>query len=432
MMIMKESMKTALLVAAFDSQLKWCARICRELEARGFHCRVVVPDIRTALSEQQILDAGFESVENLGWDEVIAESLAADLVVSGLSGPLTKRLSIELSILGRELTGPGPVVVSGWVGIIIEKITAGYLDRCGTDVIAVNSAHDVAHFHDTAGWLGLPDNNLLLSGLPFISSTPKPAKEGPLRRVLFADQPTVPASPTEREYVYTQLIEYARAHPDRSVVLKPRHRLGEDTFHQMKHHPEDLLRGVAFPANFSIDYTPIDVALPDVDLLITMSSTACLEAIDQGSRVALVLDLGVHERYGNQVFLDSGLLRTFRQITDDQIGVPTTAWRDSYFHGETRHGEKRTGTELIVDRAEELLASGERPSRAVWATDYFRSATEFHLATASVLGSGRSTLASRLQKHGRIKGALSYVAYNMLPPAVRRPLKRRAKDLRLF
>ena len=94
------------------------------------------------------------------------------------------------------------------------------------------------------------------------------------------------------------------------MVLKPRHRIGEDTYHRMRHHPETLLAGTELPANFSIDYTPIGEQLPTVDLLITVSSTACLEALDHGSRVALVLDLGLHERYGNHVFLDSGLLRT--------------------------------------------------------------------------------------------------------------------------
>ncbi|WP_239106110.1 DUF6716 putative glycosyltransferase [Streptomyces sp. SID8014] len=420
-------MRTALLVAAFDSQLKWCARIQRELESRGFACRVVVPDLRAALSAQQIADAGVSSVETMAWDDVIVRSLEADVVVSGLSGPLTKRLSIELSALAPRLDGPGPVVVSGWVGIIIEKITAGYLDRCGTDVVAVNSAHDAAHFRDAARWLGLPDGNLLVSGLPLVSATPQPPRQGSIRRVLFADQPTVPTSQAERGYLYHQLIEYARAHPERSVRLKPRHRPGEDTFHRMKHHPEDLLRGIELPANFQIDYTPVDVALAEVDLLITMSSTACLEAIDRGSRVALVLDLGVHERYGNQVFLDSGLLRTFRQITDDRIGAPAPAWRDGYFHGAAR-----TGTEVIADRVEELLASGERPSRAVWETDYFRGAVASHLATAAALVPRQSPLARRRLKHGPVKGTLSHVAYNGLPPVVRRPLKRWAEEHQLF
>ncbi|MGA5298170.1 DUF6716 putative glycosyltransferase [Streptomyces koyangensis] len=103
-------------MAAFDSQLKWCARIHRELESRGFACRVVVPGIRAALSAQQIADAGVASVETMGWEEMIAESLEADVVVSGLSGPLTKRLSVELSAvvprqspLARRKLKHGPV-----------------------------------------------------------------------------------------------------------------------------------------------------------------------------------------------------------------------------------------------------------------------------------------------------------------------------------
>ncbi|MFD4987736.1 DUF6716 putative glycosyltransferase [Streptomyces sp. NPDC058374] len=141
----------------------------------------------------------------------------------------------------------------------------------------------------------------------------------------------------------------------------------------------------------------------------------------------LVLDLGVHERYGNQVFLDSGLLRTFRQIADDRIGVPAPAWRDGYFHG-----AHRTGTELIADRVEELPVSGERPSRAVWETDYFRSAAESHLATTGTLVPRQPPLARRRQKHGPVKGTMSHVAYNGLPPVVRRRPKRWARERQLF
>ena len=82
----------------------------------------------------------------------------------------------------------------------------------------------------------------------------------------------------------------------------------------MRHHPERLLAGDDLPPNVRFDYTPIAEALPTTDLLLTMSSTACLEALDHGCRVGLILDLGVHERYGNHVFLDSGLLRTFSQL----------------------------------------------------------------------------------------------------------------------
>lgn len=237
-------MKPVLFVAAFDSQLKWCAQIHAEFTVRGYPSRVVVPDIRSSLSEQQIADAGFSGVERISWAELLEAALASDIVVCGLSGPATKSLTIDLSQLPPLPGRQHPVVVTGWVGIIIEKITAGYLDRCGADVVAVNSIADLAHFRSVAGKLGLPSANLTLTGLPFLSGEhARQHRLGPIRRVLFADQPTVPAARGERDYLYRQLIAYARCHPDREVLLKPRHRLDEDTFHRMRHHPEELLLG---------------------------------------------------------------------------------------------------------------------------------------------------------------------------------------------
>ena len=93
-----------------------------------------------------------------------------------------------------------------------------------------------------AGCCRCRDDNLLLAGLPFISGTPtRPAalSTRAVRRPAHGAQPAGRAlcSSTER------LIDYALAHPDRDVVLKPRHRLGEDTYHRMRHHPETLLAG---------------------------------------------------------------------------------------------------------------------------------------------------------------------------------------------
>lgn len=412
--------RSALLIAGFDSQLKWCAGIRDELAARGYACRVVVPDVRSALSDQQVRDAGFDDIAHLTWEDMIDEALTSDVVVCSLAGPLTQRLTGDLSRRVHEAAVTGPVVVSGWVGIIIEKITAGYLDRCGTDVVAVNSAHDFRHFHEAGTRLGIPTDNLILSGLPFLSASPQPVRGGAFGTVLFADQPTVPGAEVERHHVYSKLIEYARAHPDREVLLKPRHRPDEDTFHRMRHHPEDVLAGTAFPPNFHIDYTPINEMLPKVDLLLTMSSTACLEAIDHGCRVALILDLGVHERYGNQVFLDSGLLRTFGQITADDIGEPEPEWRDSYFGGRDRPANR-----IIVDRVESLLTTGTRPSHAVWDSPYFGSAIELlavkeaHSPTWQARAWGR-----RMRKHGRFIGSLAHLGSLLLPPVLARPIAR--------
>jgi len=418
--------RTVVFLAGFDSQLKWCARLRDEFAARGFISRVVVPQAKSALSEQQIVDAGFETVEVLDDAELLAAVVASDVTVSALSGPATRAVTYALAEQG--LDGPGPVVISGWVGVIIEKIIAGYLDRCGCDLIAANSVPDLALFSHAAERLGLPADNLLLAGLPLLHGTAHEIRQGPVKRVLFADQPTVPASAGERTFVYRALIEYARAHPDREVMLKPRHRPDEGTYHRMLHHPEHLLAGVPWPANFTIDYTPIVEALPSTDLLLTMSSTACLEALDHGCRVGLILDLGVHERYGNHVFIDSGLLRTFAQLRRDEIGEPDPEWLAGYFFE-----PERTAAGRIVDRAEELLASGVRPSREVWTTDYFRGAAAYHREVMGRPASSRPhpfgwrALTRRIDRHGPVEGALRHAAAALMPPLISRPVRQAAR-----
>jgi hypothetical protein len=378
--------RSALLLAAFDSQLKWCMSWRAALEGAQFDIRIVVPDTRSAISERQRRDAGVDALEYLPWDEMVALALTQDVVVNALNGPLVRRLTSDLAARRPE---PGPVVVTGWVGVVIEKVVAGYLDRCGADVVVVNGTSELSQYRNAARHLGLADDNLLLANMPFLSAHPAPQAEHPIGSLLFADQPTVPAARGERLYVYERVLAYARRHPDRQVFLKPRHERGEDTFHRMRHHPEELLHGHDLPPNFAFVHAPIVDLLAEVDVLITMSSTACLEAVDRGLRVALLLDLGVHERYGNHVFLESGLLRTFDQIEADDLGTPSAPWVDSYFSHSAQ-----SAPELVIRRVLELIESGQRPSHAVWASEYFTATT----ATARVLrpGQARSTRRARL------------------------------------
>ena len=60
------------------------------------------------------------------------------------------------------------MTISGWVGVIIEKITSGYLERFATDVVAVNSRSDLRRFQP-AGSGSRSTDNLVLSGLPFLT-----------------------------------------------------------------------------------------------------------------------------------------------------------------------------------------------------------------------------------------------------------------------
>jgi hypothetical protein len=382
----RTSTRTAVLVAAFDSQLKWAATIQRALEAQDFDCQVIVPnDVRHAISDAQLADYGGSSdhqIEYMPWADIVQRSFDADVVVLAVLGPQVSAFVHDLHDAALASGRRPPITVSGWVGVIIERIVSGYLHRYATDVVAVNSLSDLRTFREVAGSLQLPTDNLLLSGLPLLKGErTAPHPDRPVRTVLFADQPTVPSSREDRLYVYKRLIDYARAHPERTVVLKPRHRIGEDTIHKMKFHPEVLLDGVDRPDNFTIDYTPISERLVELDLMLTVSSTAALEAVGAGVPTGFVTDLGVREQLGNHIFLDSGLLRTFEQLEQDDIGTPEPAWIDDFFFSDG----KRTPAEQIADRVHELTEA-PRETPAIWQTPYFLSQHRLHTYRAAERG----------------------------------------------
>jgi hypothetical protein len=310
---------------------------------------------------------------NLPWTELVSASLKVDAVVLAVHGPLVRRFCHDLFDAAEVTRALPPVTISGWVGVIIEKIIAGYLERFATDIVAVNSRSELATFEAVARNLHLPTGNLALSGLPLLSGErPKPFVDTPIKRVLFADQPTVPQTREDRLYIYQRLLAYARTHPDRQVVLKPRHRIGEDTFHRMKFHPEILLRGVRTAPNFSIDYTPISEQLADLDLMLTVSSTAALEAVGAGVRTAFIADLDVREQLGNHIFLESGLLRTFDQLEKDDIGIPTENWIEDYFFSTSGVSP----AQRLADRALELVMGADRGRPPTWNTALFASQHE--------------------------------------------------------
>jgi hypothetical protein len=92
-----------------------------------------------------------------------------------------------------------PVTISGWVGVVIEKIIAGHLDRFATDIVAVNSQSNLTTFKAVARSLNLPADNLVLSGLPLLSGQRREVPiDNPIKTVMFADQPTVPQTRADR------------------------------------------------------------------------------------------------------------------------------------------------------------------------------------------------------------------------------------------
>ena len=135
---------------------------------------------------------------------------------------------------------------------------------------------------------------------------------------------------------------------------------------------------------------------------------------------------GIHERYGNHVFLDSGLLRTWQQMIADDIGDPEPDWLASFFFADPAAGAGAGhSTQTIVDRIEKLLATGERPSRAVWAAEYFQS-----IARVQRTFRDAHTVVTPASRARLIRGTASRAARELLPPVISRRLRAALRRVR--
>jgi hypothetical protein len=117
---------------------------------------IVPSDIRYAISDGQLAAYGGCAVAYMSWVELVTASLHVDVVVLAMHGPLVRRFCHDLFDAVELADTVPPVTISGWVGVIIEKIIAGYIDRCATDIVAVNSLSNLATFEAVARSLDLP------------------------------------------------------------------------------------------------------------------------------------------------------------------------------------------------------------------------------------------------------------------------------------
>ncbi len=386
----------AVVVAGFDSSLKYGSRVADALEARGVEVDLRVPTTGAPrlLSDAQIAAVTGRRPRFDPWPEVVAAAAAADAVLPVLDGPNVERFFRDV----HAATAPGrrPVMAAGYVGMALYDLVSGYLGRSLADVLAVNTRGDLALFADAARRLGMPDGNLLLAGLALLPTTPAPQRTGPIRTVVLTDQPTVPRTEADRVLLWDGLLDYAVRHPDRTVLLKPRHRPGEDTFHRMRTSPEGWAATRRLPPNLRIDHTPVETVVQRADLLLTVSSTAALEAIAHGVRVAFVADR-VDDGSLNPPLLPSGLLRRFDQIAADDLGSPEPAWIDDVFPAHDGAAPADRFAERIVD-----VVQGRSPRLhdALWDSGVHESRRRTEAARAAFAAPGRRLTPRRLAAGG--------------------------------
>ncbi|MGA5701211.1 DUF6716 putative glycosyltransferase [Peterkaempfera bronchialis] len=270
--------------------------------------------------------AGTEAAAGAGAETGPGE---ADVVVLALVGGGVQAL---LHGLARAWHGRPrrPVLVTGYVGVVYEKVADGLLLRAGADVVLANSAFDARRFRDLYGPLGIDTGSVVRAALPFLAGDVdryRPSENRPFT-VCFAAQPSVPEPRDARLHLLERCARHAELHPERRVLVKLRSRPGEHTTHLEEHPYQRLVArlGRPLPVNCELVYGNMGDILDRTDLLVTVSSTAALESLRRGIPTAVLRDAGVRESLGNHYFTGSGCIASWDQLDAGHLPAADPEW----------------------------------------------------------------------------------------------------------
>ena len=343
--------RRVLVITDSDSYVKWGAALASRVPP-SWHVRFAVARGSAEPSARQVAEAvagttvDAASVERVGLDDVraILDEWRPDVLVTAARG-LAVQTVIELAVANRP---DRPVIVSGLPGIALPVLPYGLGFRRSVDLFVLHSHREVRAFTEASRSLAIP-HRYALARLPFLavssaaqspapqplpSAAQSPAPQPGVRdRIVFAAQALVPETRDERLRMVDALVRTARANPDLEVVVKVRGTTGEPQTHADQHPYPDLLREVDVPPNLVVESGPMADHLARAVGLVTVSSTALLEAVACGVPVIALTDFGVEARQINLVFEDSGLLHGFDELVAARFHHPGDAWRDdNYFH----------------------------------------------------------------------------------------------------
>ena len=345
-------------VADSDTRWKWGASLAHQLTGDGtsrVHGHLV--DGRAAPNDRQLRDVGLTSASLTrgGLADVLQElaDTEAEIVVLACVGGTIQALlhGLAQAWAGRQSR---PVVVTGYVGVVYERVVDGLLLRAGADIVLANSAADARTFRDVFQSVGADPDSVVRTALPFLAGSPhNPTAAGATRpfTVTFVAQPSVPTTLDERRYAMQQVVEHARRHPDREVVVKLRGRKGEQTTHVETYSYATLLPAESLPSNVQLAYGSMADVLDRTDLCVTVSSTAALEAMHRGIPVGVLTDFGIRESLGNHVFVPSGTLVSWPELHDGAVPKTDPDWAaqngvgDADAYGEVRDRLRRLTAE---------------------------------------------------------------------------------------
>ncbi len=317
-------------IADADSFVKWSAALIDSAADVDPHLVLVQTPLVVSVAQEHAALAGTgirpEAVTRLAYDDLAGwlSTDRPDVVVVGGRGPFVRLVMRQI-----DRVTPRPVIVSGLPGMSIPAQRGAALYRRYADLMVVHSRREQRAFAELTDRLGL-DMRLSLATLPFARRT-RAAEGG--TDLVFAAQAIVPHEPAERARLAEILRTAALADPTRRVVVKLRSRpeLGEAETHFERTELTDLLRDR--PDNLVFSHEPMSRALETAEGLVTVSSTAAVEAMAMGVPVIALTTFGVSKTHLNTVFVGSGVQGGADDVIARRFRHPQPGWlADNYFH----------------------------------------------------------------------------------------------------
>jgi hypothetical protein len=304
--------------------------------------------------------AAAQSARRVHLDELAAlvRELRPDAVLLAFRGPLVRVAAAVLQQLDDR-----PVLVAGFPGLTIPAVPKAIIYREQTDLVVLHSRREVREFTQLAADLPWAPR-FGLATLPFLQTRRADASAAPARDrdgdVVFAVQAKVPSTREERVHLVGVLAEAARRQPARRFIVKVRAQAGEAQTHAETYDLAELIRdpsvtrelGCTLPANLLIEDGPMSAHLARAAALVTVSSTAVLEAIAAGVPALLLDDYGIGPKQLNVVFEGSGLFGDGAALAAGAWRTPDAEWLDdNYFHGAEADDWVAQLTELVTERS---------------------------------------------------------------------------------
>ncbi|WP_345178585.1 DUF6716 putative glycosyltransferase [Streptomyces lavendulae] len=320
-------------LADSDTRWKWGALTARRLAPDAPAPAGYVLRGRATPTARQLGEAGVGEADGGPVEVTCAEFLAElgrrhyDVVVLALVGGAVQAVLHGMRALWPD-PAARPVLVTGYVGVVYEKLADGLLLRHGADLVLANSRHDATRFRAVYEGVGADPAAVVETALPFLDGAAYESAGDRAHRVVFAVQPSVPEGRADRAYLLERAARHARRHPDREVLVKLRSRPGEHTTHLEEHPYQRLAERLpgGLPPNCRLVYGNMGEVLDGTDLLVTVSSTAALESLHRGIPTAVLTDLGIREALGNHHFLGSGCLASWDQLDEGMLPGGDPAW----------------------------------------------------------------------------------------------------------